>query len=54
MNDGETGPVIAPPHPAADDERPPFFGSWSALYAVVLVYLALLITFLYIFSRSYS
>jgi hypothetical protein len=37
---------ILPPKPAEDDP-PPFFGTWPRVYAVVLGYLTVLILILY-------
>ena len=36
------------------DEPPPFLGSWSRVYAAVLIYLALVIAGLYVFTRVYE
>jgi hypothetical protein len=36
------------------DEPPPFGGSWKALYAVVLVNLAVLVALFYLFTRYFS
>ncbi|MCX6624070.1 MAG: hypothetical protein NTY38_24010 [Acidobacteria bacterium] len=47
----DENPQLREPLP---DEPPPFLGRWSRVYAVVLVYLALLITLFYVFSRTYS
>ncbi|HSM79727.1 MAG TPA: hypothetical protein VLT57_18950 [Bryobacteraceae bacterium] len=38
----------------ADDEPPPFLRTWARVYAAVLIYLAVLITAFYLFSRSLS
>jgi hypothetical protein len=41
--------------PAPDgEERPPFGGSWRALYAIVIGNLALLILLFYAFTRAFS
>lgn len=37
-----------------DAERPPLFKTWSALYAFVLSFLALLIAAFYLFGRFFS
>lgn len=36
------------------DEPPPFLGTWPRVYAAVLIYLALIITAFYIFTRAFS
>jgi len=36
------------------DEPPPILGSWSRIYVLVLVYLALLIALSYGFTRYFS
>jgi hypothetical protein len=36
------------------DEPPPFLGSWPRVYAAVLVYLALLISIFYAFTRAFA
>lgn len=36
------------------DDPPPILGSWPRLYAAVLVYLALLISIFYAFTRTFS
>jgi hypothetical protein len=48
-----------PEQPAAEaareaDERPPFGRSWTALYAVVLVNLAVLVVLFYLFTRAFA
>ncbi len=40
--------------PRASDERPPFGRSWTALYAVVLVNLAVLVVLFYLFTRAFA
>jgi hypothetical protein len=37
----------------AGDERPPLGGSWAALYAAVLLNLALLVLLFYLFTRAF-
>lgn len=37
-----------------NDETPPILGSWSRIYAVVLVLHVLLIILFYFFSRAYA
>jgi hypothetical protein len=37
-----------------DDEPPPFLGSWRRVYAVVLIYLVLLIAAFYAFTRVFA
>lgn len=32
------------------DEPPPFLGTWKRVYAAVLIYVAVLISILYVFS----
>lgn len=36
------------------DEPPPFLGTWRRVYAGVIIYLALLITLFYGFTRAFS
>ena len=36
------------------DEAPPFLGTWSRVYTVVLLYLVLLIALFYEFTRKFS
>jgi len=36
------------------DEPPPFWGTWPRVYTAVVVYLALLITLCYAFTRAFS
>lgn len=36
------------------DEPPPFLGAWGRVYTGVVVYLALLITLCYAFTRAFS
>jgi len=36
-----------------DDEKPPFFSTWSRLYAAIVAYLAFLILLFYLFTRAY-
>jgi hypothetical protein len=44
-----------PPAPRdVPDEPPPFLGSWGRVYAVVLTYLAGVITLMYIFSVVFT
>jgi hypothetical protein len=38
----------------APDDPPPFLGTWGRVYAAVIVYLALLITGFYAFTRFFS
>ncbi|MCA1633361.1 MAG: hypothetical protein LC802_06465 [Acidobacteria bacterium] len=40
--------------PNRTDEAPPFGRSWTMLYAVVLVNLAVLIVLFYIFTRAFA
>jgi hypothetical protein len=42
------------PRPAADDEPPPFLGSWRRVYTAVVIYLAGLILLFYLFMRAFS
>jgi hypothetical protein len=35
------------------DEKPPFGGTWGRVYIAVLIYLALVITASYLFTRAY-
>ena len=36
------------------DEPPPFLGTWPRVYTAVLIYLAILITLFYVFTRMFS
>jgi len=36
------------------DEPPPFLGTWRRAYAALVIYLALLITLCYLFTRAFS
>jgi hypothetical protein len=36
------------------DEPPPFLGTWPRVYTAVAIYLALLITAFYLFTRAFS
>jgi hypothetical protein len=36
------------------DDPPPFLGTWPRVYAVVLVYLAVLISIFYVFTRFFA
>jgi len=36
------------------DEPPPFLGSWRRVYTAVLLYLAILISGFYVFTRVYA
>ncbi len=36
------------------DDPPPFLGTWPRVYAVIIGYLALLITVFYLFTRAYK
>jgi len=36
------------------EEPPPFLGKWPRVYAAVLVWLALLITVFYLFSKVFA
>jgi len=36
--------------PPLDDEPPPFLGTWKRVYTAVLLYVAVLISVLYVFS----
>ncbi len=38
----------------ATDEQPPFGRSWTTLYAVVLVNLAVLVVLFYLFTRAFA
>jgi len=40
--------------PPPDDERAPLFGSWSRLYAAVVLYLAVLISLFYAFTAAFN
>ena len=55
MNDAAEERSVAAANEAThrDDERPPIGGSWTALYAVVLLNLALLVLLFYLFTRAF-
>lgn len=36
------------------DEPPPILGTWKRIYTAVLLYLALLITAFYLFTRAFA
>jgi hypothetical protein len=36
------------------DEPPPFLGSWKRIYVAVLLYLVLLISAFYLFTRAFA
>lgn len=36
------------------DEPPPFLGTWPRVYAMVIVFLALLIVLFYLFARAFT
>ena len=36
-----------------DEEKPPFFITWSRLYAAIVAYLAFLILLFYLFTMTY-
>jgi hypothetical protein len=40
--------------PDVNDEQPPFGRSWTTLYAVVLVNLAVLVVLFYLFTRAFA
>jgi hypothetical protein len=46
---------IPPNHktPQADDEPPPFLGTWRRIYAFVLIHLALWILVFYFFTERF-
>jgi hypothetical protein len=37
-----------------DDEPPPFLGSWRRIYIATLIYLALVITAFYVFTKAWA
>lgn len=39
--------------PRLTEEPPPFGGTWRALYAVVLAWLAVLVVLFYLFTRAF-
>jgi hypothetical protein len=51
MNDDESRPTD---ERAPDDEPPPFGGSWTTLYTLVLVNLLVLIALFYIFTKAFE
>ena len=36
------------------DEPPPFLGTWRKVYIAILIYLALIITSFYAFTRAFA
>jgi len=38
---------------AVPDEPPPFLGSWKRIYVAVLVYLCVIVSVFYLFTRAY-
>jgi hypothetical protein len=38
----------------APDEGPPILGNWRRLYVIILLYLACIITALYVFTRVFD
>jgi len=42
-----------PQQPRVADDPPPFLGTWRRVYVAVLIYLALIITAAYLFTRAY-
>ncbi len=36
------------------DEPPPFLGTWKRVYAAILVYLAVVISLFYVFTRTFN
>jgi hypothetical protein len=48
-------PQTPPDHktPQADDEPPPFLGTWRRIYAFVLIHLALWILVFYFFTERF-
>jgi len=45
---------VDPPSPFSDSEHPPFLKSWSRLYGLVLVELAILIVLFYAFMKAFE
>jgi hypothetical protein len=45
--------VNEPPRTVAD-EPPPFLGTWKRVYALVVIYLACVITLFYLFTKSFE
>jgi len=44
-----------PPNtPEDEEEKPPFFSSWRAMYTFVLTFLAFLILLFYVFMKIFS
>jgi hypothetical protein len=35
------------------DEPPPFLGTWPRVYAAILIYLVVIISVFYVFTRAY-
>ena len=46
--------VTPNPRGGMPDEPPPFLGTWARVYTVVLIYLALLISVFYAFTRFFA
>jgi hypothetical protein len=51
---GRERPPAPPPEAEPPGERPPYLGSWRALYALVLLELALVILLCHWITRKYS
>lgn len=43
---------LIPPKEHTHDEPPPFLGTWERVYVAVLIYLAILIVVMYLFSKA--
>ena len=43
-----------PEKPQNPEDTPPLFRSWNRLYAAVLIFLAILITFFYFFGQAFQ
>ena len=42
------------PQRTVADEPPPFLGRWERVYALVVIYLACVITLFYFFTKSFE
>jgi hypothetical protein len=49
-----TDPMADPVSDEIPDEPPPFLGTWSRVYAAVLLYLVVIILAFYAFTRAYN
>ena len=46
--------LMTPDRDEMPDEPPPFLGAWRNVYIAIVVYLALIITSFYVFTRAFA